>query len=128
MNRALKLVFSRTLDHASWSNTTMLKGDMPSVIRELKQGDGLDMVILGSGSIVAQLAEHELIDELRVVVLPLVLGSGKALFGSANGPLRLTRTSARTFGNGNVVLSYAPHRECKRAVPLLLADGIDVHM
>ena len=108
MTRASKLVFSRTLDNASWSNTTVVKGDMPSEIRTLKQGDGLDMVILGSGSIVAQLAAQGLIDELQVVVLPLILGSGKSLFGGANGPLRLTRNSARTFGNGNVVFSYAP--------------------
>ncbi len=110
MNRASKLVFSRTLENAAWNNTTVLKGDMPSEIRKLKQGDGLDMVILGSGSIVAQLAGHALVDELQLVVLPLILGSGKSLFGGMNGPLRLSRTSARTFGNGNVVLSYAPQR------------------
>lgn len=108
MNRSSKLVFSRTLSEATWSNTTLIKDDLPGAIRRLKQGDGLDMAILGSGSIVAQLTEHGLIDEVQIVVVPVVLGAGKSLFAGAKGPLRLIRKHARTFENGNVALTYAP--------------------
>lgn len=110
MNRSSKLVFSRTLDNAAWSNTKLVKDDVPGTIRKLKQADGLDMAILGSGSIVAQLAEHGLIDEVQLVVVPVVLGAGKSLFAGAKGPLRFSRNSARTFENGNVVLTFSPRR------------------
>jgi len=76
MNNLPKVVFSRTLDKASWNNTTLIKGDLAAETRKIKQEPGNDMVILGSGSIVSQLAQEGLIDEYEVVVNPIVLGEG----------------------------------------------------
>ena len=106
MNALPKIVFSRTLDRASWNNTTLVKGDLAGEIRRLKGGSGPGMVILGSGSLVRQLAGHGLIDEYQIRVIPVVLGKGRTLFeGLADRlPLRLART--RAFNNGNVVLWY----------------------
>ena len=80
MNDAPKIVFSRTLDSVSWSNTKLLKGDLASEVRKLKAESGDDLVILGSGSIVAQLTDASLIDEYQIVVDPVVLGSGRTMF------------------------------------------------
>jgi dihydrofolate reductase len=108
MNSLPKVVFSRTLDKASWSNTRLLNGDLAAEIRQLKRETGPAMVIMGSGSIVAQLAEAGLIDEYRIVASPTVLGKGRTLFDGVKTRLRLKLTNSRTFGNGNVVLSYQP--------------------
>jgi dihydrofolate reductase len=106
MNSLRKIVFSRTLDKVSWNNTTLVKSSPASEIRRLKKESEEDMAILGSGSIVSQLAQEGLIDEYQVVVCPVVLGKGKTMFEGMNKslPLKLTRT--RTFGNGNVLLCY----------------------
>jgi dihydrofolate reductase len=76
MNRAQKLVFSRTLDEVTWSNTTLIKGDLATEIRKMKQEPGEGMAILGSGSIVSQLAQEGLIDEYQIVVNPSYWGKG----------------------------------------------------
>jgi dihydrofolate reductase len=78
MNQAPKYVFSRTLDNADWSNTTLLKRDPASEIAQIKQTPGPDMTLLGSGTIVAQLAAADLIDDVQLLVCPIVLGSGKS--------------------------------------------------
>lgn len=107
MNALPKVVFSRTLDAASWSNTRLLRGDLATEVRKLKQESGPDMVIIGSGTIVAQLTQARLIDGYQIVVLPVVLGAGRTLFeGVSKISLRLVNT--RVFGNGNVVLWYEP--------------------
>lgn len=108
MNKLPKVVFSRTLDHASWSNTRLVKRDLAGEIRRMKKEPGPDIAILGSGSIVCQLAALGLIDEFQVVVVPVVLGKGRTMFdGTAHRmPLRLIRT--RAFANGNVLLCYEP--------------------
>jgi dihydrofolate reductase len=107
MNRLPKVVVSRTLSRASWSNTTLLKGDLPAEVRKLKQS-ATDVAILGSGSIVAQLTKEGLIDEYQVMMNPVVLGQGKPLFEGLARPLALTLTKSRSFGNGNVFLCYQP--------------------
>lgn len=106
MNKREKLVFSRTLDQASWKNTRVLNGDPAAEIKKLKQEPGSDMVILGSGSIVAQLAPTGLIDEYQLVVNPLVLGKGRTLFEGLKDKLSLKLTRSRSFNNGNVLLCY----------------------
>jgi dihydrofolate reductase len=80
MNEGEKVVFSRTLGSVSWMNTRLVNGDPASEVRHMKSGTGPDMVILGSGSIVAQLAREELIDEYQLVVAPVMLGAGRSLF------------------------------------------------
>jgi dihydrofolate reductase len=108
MNALPKIVFSRTLDEASWENTRLIKSGMAGEIRRLKKQQGKPMAILGSGSIVSQLASQGLIDEYQIVVNPIVLGKGRTLFDDVKSmlPLKLTRT--RTFANGNVLLCYEP--------------------
>ena len=108
MNRMHKTVFSRTLDAVTWSNTTLVKGDLVNEVRKLKQQSGPDMVILGSGSIVSQLTEARLIDGYQLVVSPIVLGKGRTLFETVSGRVSLKLTNSRTFNNGNVVLWYEP--------------------
>ena len=108
MNRMPKYVFSRTLHEVTWSNSTLVKGDLAAAVRELKERSGPDLVILGSGSLVAQLAPAGLIDEYQVVVNPIVLGRGRTMFDGVTKTLPLTLTGARAFRNGNVLLTYTP--------------------
>jgi dihydrofolate reductase len=106
MNQSPKIVFSRTLDRASWNNTRLIKGDIVAQMRELKRENGPGMVILGSGSIVSQLAQTGLIDEYQIVTNPIVLGSGKTMFEAVRQKLQLKLANSRTFKNGNVLLHY----------------------
>jgi len=108
MNNLPKVVFSRTLEKASWSNTKLVKGAMAAEIRTMKKEPGPDMVILGSGSIVSQLAQEGLIDEYQIVVNPVVLGKGRTMFDGIKEKLTLKLTKTRTFGNGNILLCYEP--------------------
>jgi dihydrofolate reductase len=93
---------------ADWSNTSVLNGDLASEVKKLKAAPGPDMVILGSGSIVAQLSELKLLDGLQLVVNPVAFGDGRKLMEGlkANLPWQLKRS--RTFANGAVFLDYAP--------------------
>jgi dihydrofolate reductase len=108
MNSAPKVVFSRTLDKATWNNTKLVKGGVAAEIRKMKTEPGEGMAILGSGTIVSQLAEEGLIDEYQVVVNPIVLGQGRTMFEGVKKRLPLKRTKTRTFGNGNVFVCYEP--------------------
>jgi dihydrofolate reductase len=108
MNDLPKIVFTRTLVRASWNNTTLVKGDPAGEIRRMKRVVGEDMTILGSGSLVAQLTPHRLIDEYLLVVNPVVLGRGRTLFEGVTEQVPLRLTGTRTFGNGNVLLTYRP--------------------
>jgi len=108
MNNLPKIVFSRTMNEASWKNTRLVKDDLAGEIRRLKQGDGEDMVIFGSGSIVSQLAPEGLIDEYQIVLDPVALGKGRTMFDGIKEKLPLKLTKTRTFGNGNVLLWYEP--------------------
>jgi len=108
MNRLPKVVFSRTLAAASWRNTRLMKGDLVAAVRTLKREPGPDLTILGSGTIVSQLAPEGLVDAFQIVVQPIVLGSGKSMFSGVTKRLVLKRTGTRTFANGSVLMNYAP--------------------
>ena len=108
MNNLPKVVFSRTMAEASWKNTKLVTSDMAGAVRAMKAEPGEGMVILGSGSIVSQLTQHGLIDSYQIVVNPVALGQGKALFGSLESKVPLRLTATRGFGNGNVLLCYEP--------------------
>ena len=108
MNKAPKVVFSRTMDKASWNNTRLVKDDPASAVRKMKIDSSLDMAILGSGSIVSQLTREGLIDEYQFVVVPVVLGRGRTMFEGIKQTLRLKLKNSRTFANGNAFLSYEP--------------------
>jgi dihydrofolate reductase len=104
------VVFSRTLDNATWNNTRLIREDPASAVRRMKRESGPDMLIFGSGTIVSQLTQAGLIDEFQIVLNPIVLGAGRTMFEGLTTPLRLKRTKSRAFGNGNTVLSYEPAR------------------
>ena len=108
MNAMPKVVFSRTLRSAAWSNTTLVRDDLVGTVRRMKDEAGPDMAILGSGSIVRQLAGAGLIDTFQVVVNPVALGAGKSLFSGLTKPLELVLANTRVFKNGSVVLWYVP--------------------
>jgi dihydrofolate reductase len=105
MNALPKIVFSRSMTEATWENTQLIKSNPVAAMRRLKKKAGRDLVIFGSGSIVALMTDARLIDAYDLVVNPIVLGSGKPLFDDVHKlPLKLRKT--RSFKNGNVVLSY----------------------
>jgi dihydrofolate reductase len=106
MNEGPKVVFSRKMEKASWNNTQLVKGDLVSEMHKMKARPGEGMVILGSGSLVAQLAPAGLIDVYQVVVNPVVLGGGRTMFEGLKDDLRLKLTKSRTFKNGKVFLCY----------------------
>jgi dihydrofolate reductase len=108
MNRMSKIVFSRTLKQASWNNTKLVKADLVSEIRKMKDESGPGMAILGSGSIIQQLALEHVIDEYQMIVDPVALGKGRSMFDGIKEPLNLKLTKTRTFGNGKVYLCYEP--------------------
>jgi dihydrofolate reductase len=108
MNNFPKVVFSRILDKASWKNTNLVKGDLVAEIRKMKTESGAEMVILGSGSIVSQLAQEGLIDEYQIALNPVVLGKGRTMFDGVKEKLTLKLTKTRAFGNGTVMLRYQP--------------------
>lgn len=108
MNNLPKIVFSRTMEAASWNNTRLVKGEITEEIRRLKNGEGEEMVIFGSGTIVAQLAQEGLIDEYQIIMDPVVLGNGRTMFEGIEEQKALKLKSTRTFANGNVLLIYEP--------------------
>jgi dihydrofolate reductase len=106
MNLSPKVVFSRTLSEAAWNNTRVIHGNIEAETGKLKQESGPSLVIMGSGTIVSQLAQANLIDEYQIVVHPLVLGAGRTMFEGIVAKLPLKLTSSRSFRNGNVLLCY----------------------
>jgi dihydrofolate reductase len=105
MNTVSKIVFSRTLDRADWHNTRLIKGEAVEEVRRLKQQSGGNLFVLGSADLSSSLIPQGLIDEFRIMVNPVVLGSGNPLF---RDKLNLKLLETRTFQNGNVLLYYEP--------------------
>ena len=106
LNETQKLVVSRSLAHASWGPSEILRQIQPLEIEALKQRPGKDLLIFGSGSLVSQLAEHGLIDEYRFVVCPVLLGGGKQLLGELSRRVPLKLANAEALPSGNVLLTY----------------------
>ncbi|MGG4048803.1 dihydrofolate reductase family protein [Paenibacillus favisporus] len=100
-----KIVFSKHLKEANWANTYILDGDLVNHVRRLKEESGEDILVMGSGSIVQQLAEAGLIDEYLFIVTPVVAGQGKPLFKQVT-QFGLSLIEAKSFQSGNVVLHY----------------------
>lgn len=105
LNEMTKVVFSKTLEEVTWENTKLVNGDVAEEVRALKQGDGADITIFGSGTIVQQLANEGLIDEYLIAVTPVVLGTGKPLFKDVK-QFNLELIEARDFSSGNVLYHY----------------------
>ncbi len=108
MNALPKIVFSRRMKSADWSNTTV-KSDLIADVKTLKAGDGPDMAILGSGSVVAQLMDAGLLDELQVMLVPVSLGGGRKLFDPVNRSISWKPVETRPFkASGNIFIRYRP--------------------
>ena len=107
-NTMPKYVVSSTLEEPEWTNTTVLKGDVAEQVAKLKQEQDGDIVVHGSPRLVQALVEHDLVDELRLMVFPVVLGSGKQLFGEASDKKTLRLVDSKVVGDGVAILTYEP--------------------
>jgi dihydrofolate reductase len=105
-NSMPKYVVSSTLTTASWNNSTIIRGDVVAEVSRLRQATGGDIVVHGSGQLVRALLEHDMVDELRLMVFPVVLGAGQRLFGDTTDKKRLQLTDSRVVGDGVVILVY----------------------
>jgi dihydrofolate reductase len=110
MNAIPKMVFSRTLEKAEWPNTRLVKENAAETVAQLKQQPGKDILIFGSANLSATLTQRGLIDEYRLGLTPVVLGSGTPLFKPGAGQLRLKLLEARPLKTGCVLLFYQPER------------------
>lgn len=109
-NGVRKYVVSTTLETAEWNNSTLIKGNVVEEITKLKQQDGGDITVHGSGMLVQTLIENDLVDRYRLLVYPVVLGKGKRLFQDGI-TATLNRVDARSFGSGVTALIYEPERK-----------------
>ena len=110
MNAMPKYVVSSTLEEAGWNNSTVLGGDVAGEVAKLKREvDGV-ILVAGSARLVQALVEHDLLDELRLMVFPVLLGSGKRLFGDVGDKKPLRLTGSKTLGDGIALLTYEPAR------------------
>ncbi|MHA6618245.1 dihydrofolate reductase family protein [Pseudonocardia sp. DLS-67] len=102
-----KYVASRTLTSVDWQNSTLLEGDVVDAVAALKKSDGGEIQVHGSIQLVQTLLTHDLVDELQLVVMPVLIGSGKRIFGSGTVPARFDLVAAATTRSGVVVGRYA---------------------
>ena len=114
-NSMPKYVVSSTLEEAPWNNSTVLDGDVVEKVAELRHGRDGDIVIHGSAQLVQTLLEHDLVDELRLMVFPVVLGSGKRLFGDTSDKKPLRLVDSKVVGDGVAILIYEPAGEDAKA-------------
>ena len=113
MNSMPKFVVSSTLtdDEADWNNSTVIRGDVPKQIARIKEEVARDILVAGSAALVRTLAEHDLVDEYRLMVYPIVLGSGKRLFPQGMPRIKLRLVDSLPLGpDGILVLTYQPIR------------------
>jgi dihydrofolate reductase len=108
LNSMPKYVVSSTLEDPEWNNTTVLKGDVVEGVSKLKQEQGGDIVVHGSPQLAQTLIEHDLVDEYRLMVFPVVLGSGKRLFGETSDKKSLRLVDSKVVGDGVAILVYQP--------------------
>jgi dihydrofolate reductase len=116
-NSMPKYVVSSTLEEPDWNNSTVIKGDVVGEVGKLRQRSAGNIVVHGSAQLVQTLLEHDLVDELRLMVFPVVLGTGKRLFGGTSGKKRLRLADSRTVGDGIAILIYEPTDELSRSEP-----------
>jgi dihydrofolate reductase len=107
-NSMPKYVVSSTLTQPEWANTTVLDGDPVEAVSKLRQEADGDVVVHGSAQLAQTLLEHDLVDELRLMVFPVVLGTGKRLFGDPGEKKKLRLVDSKIVGDGVAILTYAP--------------------
>src|SRR6266480_3143357 len=108
LNSLPKYVVSSTLEEPTWNNSTVLKGDVVNEVSKLRQELDGDIVVHGSAQLAQSLLEHDLVDELRLMVFPVVLGTGKRLFGETTDKRRLQLVDSKTVGDGVTIAVYRP--------------------
>jgi dihydrofolate reductase len=111
LNRATKYVASRTLETLEWEPSQLLKGDVGEAVARLKEEDGPELQVHGSSDLIQTLLRHGLIDELRVWIFPVVLGTGKRLFGEGAQPSALKLIGSQVSSTGVVMATYEPGGE-----------------
>jgi dihydrofolate reductase len=108
MNSMPKLVFSNTLEDATWSGSSIVSGEATDQVPLIKNGDGGLILVIGSAHLTAALARAGVLDELRIMVSPIVLGQGHSLFEDLKDRVSLTLLRVRQFDSGNILLTYKP--------------------
>lgn len=108
MNESKKILVSRSRETPRWKGTTLITGELIEGIRSLKKQTGNGLCILGSGQLVAQLAQANLIDEYELLVVPVAIGTGHTLFEGIKEPLNLKLVGNKAFRNGSMLLTYVP--------------------
>jgi len=111
LNAAKKYVVSRTLDKVDWNNSTLIKGDVVEGIKQLKAQDGPELLVHGSSNLIQTLLKHNLIDEYRIWIFPVVIGKGKRLFDQGTVPSSLKLKSINHSGSGVIMAFYEPAGE-----------------
>jgi dihydrofolate reductase len=111
MNGLPKYVASRTLAKLEWQNSHLIEGDVVEAVSALREQDGQNILVHGSGDLANTLLRHDLVDELRFLVSPIVLGSGRRFFEDGSPPKAMEMAEAVTFGSGVLALTYRPQRE-----------------
>jgi dihydrofolate reductase len=110
-NSMPKYFVSSTLDEPEWNNSAVLKGDVAEEVGKLRQEQDGDIVVHGSAQLVQTLIEHDLVDEIRLMVFPVLLGSGKRLFGETSDKKPLRVVESKVVGDGVAILIYEPAGE-----------------
>lgn len=108
LNSAKKYVASRTLKSLGWQNSTLIKGDVAKEIAKLKEQDGPEIQVHGSGDLIPTLLKHGLVDEFHLLVFPVVLGSGKRLFAGGATPSGLKLVDSKVASSGVIITRYEP--------------------
>ena len=107
MNGMNKIIFSSTIKSLKWKNSKLSTKDLVEQVTELKKGEGKNIMIIGSASIVQKLTKKKLIDEYKILLFPVVLGGGKSLFKELTDELHLKLTHSKTYKNGALILTYS---------------------
>jgi dihydrofolate reductase len=105
-NNMPKYVVSSTLSDPEWTNTTVLEGDLDAAVSDVKARHDGDVVVHGSAQLVQELIERDLVDEVRLMIFPVVLGTGKRLFGETSDKKTLRLADSKTVGDGVTILVY----------------------
>ena len=109
MNNMPKYVVSTTLKKLDWNNSRLIKSNVVEEVKKLKQQPGKEILVYGSGKLVNTLLKHDLVDELRLMVHPVVLGSGRRLFDDNAETMKVLKfADSKTFPSGIILLSYHP--------------------
>ena len=111
INSVPKFVVSTTLEEVEWNNSTLINGNVTEEIAELKEQPGEDITVIGSGTLIQSLLHDGLLDELQLMVHPLVIGDGKRLFENESDQKALELVDSKTFETGVVSLTYRPERQ-----------------